>query len=339
MPRCCAVLSGVKNEGRMWGCAAALASRLGPGQFPLFLHLTSETHTAFLTLPAARARLNDFHGLHMAATPALRLKAQPPGSLLSISQRLRPSLRQRLPAWLAHRPSSLLATRLPTHTRPFSRPFMSSPPRPGSEEQQPKVTRSIGGEEWEALSPEAKIKWLLGDDADGKWGWVIYRCTYTPALDGQWEDFKRLVVEQTRKAVAESDAPEIADKLDWVFIEDPALEGASLDELKRRFRTWARAESPNWDIDNAPNGRGSRHTYFIQVDQDALSSGEVNIVRGWQDPLPPEEAFEETGEPVDNEDWMKIQRSMLAPYFYVEMDNDEFWYAHYRPPSHGVRLW
>jgi len=197
-------------------------------------------------------------------------------------------------------------------------------------------TRSIGREDWDALSAESKIKWLLGD-GDEKWGWVVYRSAYAPALaDSQWEDFKRRLEERTPRAVAQSDAPDIADRLDWVFVEDLALDGASLAELKHHFHTWARAECPGWDVGGAGSGRGSRYTYFVRFDADGLLNGEVNLVRGCEG----EEAAEEMGDDGDgNEDWMRIRESMLAPGFYVEMDNDESWYAHHRPPRQGVVKW
>ncbi|PGH02267.1 hypothetical protein AJ80_08892 [Polytolypa hystricis UAMH7299] len=264
----------------------------------------------------------------------LRLKVQPPRSLLSICKGLHPNLHHQ-PARLAHRPSGLLATRLPTHLSQFNRPFMSSQPRASSQE----TMRSIGME-WYELSTARKIQWDLGDSKDAKWGWVIYRCTYKPELDGYWESFKCFVNQKSRQEIAKSDAPEIAEKLDWVFVEDPELEGASREELKRRFRAWARTEQPNID---SPGGacRGSRYTYFIQVDEGALLSfnGHVNIVRGWQDPPPPEEAMDEFGEVIDNEDWMMMQASMIAPYFYIELDNDESWYVHYSAPPHGMCVW
>jgi hypothetical protein len=204
--------------------------------------------------------------------------------------------------------------------------------------------------EWYDLSPEGKIQWLLNSGAEDKWGWVIYRCTYKPELDGYWKEFKRRVEAESRKLIAESDAPGIAEKLDWVFVEDPELENASRDELKRRFREWARVKNPNCDIDNIRHGRGARYTYFIQVDEDALLSiadtpnnsrnqGHVNIVRAWQDLLPLDEATDQFGEAEDSADWMKMKVDMMDAEFYIELDDDEAWYTFYRPPPHQVCHW
>ncbi|RYP81112.1 hypothetical protein DL770_005975 [Monosporascus sp. CRB-9-2] len=221
---------------------------------------------------------------------------------------------------------------------------MSSPSRENSQEGPPSI-----GEDWYDLSAEGKIKWLL-DTGDSQWGWVIYRCTYKPELDVLWESLKRLIVEETRRSAAHSDAPGIIEKVDWRFIEDPELEGASRNELKRRFRAWARTEITSYDIDNTTDSRGSRYSYFIQIDEEALLSllndpnnltspasppclkrGHVKIVRAWED-------SDESGDAFDNEDWMKIQPNMIAPYFYIELDNDESWYTHYMPPPHGTAL-
>lgn len=221
---------------------------------------------------------------------------------------------------------------------------MSSPQHAGSHGPTKKI-----GMEWYDLSPEGKIQWLLNSGAEDKWGWVIYRCTYKPELDGHWKEFKRRIETQSRE-LRESDAPEIAEKLDWAFVEDPELENASRDELKHRFREWARAENPNCDIDNIRDGRGARYTYFIQVDEDALLSiahapnkprdlGHVNIVRAWHDSLPPKESTDQFDEAEDSEDWMKMQIDMMDAEFYTELDDDEAWYRFYCPPPHQVCHW
>lgn len=46
---------------------------------------------------------------------------------------------------------------------------------------------------------------------------------------------------------SQSDAPSIADRMDFVFVDDPALEGASVAELQRRFQACARADKPARD--------------------------------------------------------------------------------------------
>ena len=53
-----------------------------------------------------------------------------------------------------------------------------------------------------------------------KWGWVIYRTTYDD--DEGWTCFKQLITQQSLTNIAESKAPEIADSLEWMFVEDRA---------------------------------------------------------------------------------------------------------------------
>jgi hypothetical protein len=282
---------------------------------------------------------------------APRLQVQSPQSILSISKRLNPKHGLQQSTHLTDR--SLSAIYLPGR---FNRPFLSSPPQAISGEEPEEGPESIGME-WYELSAERKIQWLVGPGCDSKWGWLIYRCTYNPELSRHWESLTRLIDESTRRSVAQSDAPDIAEKLEWVFVEGPELEGASLEELKHKFRAWARSEAPNYDIDNTTLSRGSRHTYFIQVDEVALRSllndpenptntgtcvnldkGHVNIAWGWKNSDPAEETRDEFSE-VDNEDWMKMKASMIASYFYVDLDNDESWYTHYSPPPHGMCIW
>ena len=99
-----------------------------------------------------------------------------------------------------------------------------------------------------------------------KWGFVIYRCTYKN--DQDWARFKQLVHDRTKQLIAESDTPEIADSLEWTFVEERAtLDGASRPQLRERFNTWAEKayaiEQPRHsqlDFQNWPyTGQGTRH--------------------------------------------------------------------------------
>lgn len=280
----------------------------------------------------------------MASIPIqqLQLKAQLPRVLRTIGKKHSCSLYQQ-PARLKHRPNAILAACLPTQTYPSNRSFISS-----SSHKQP---RSIGME-WYDLSPARQIQWML-KSGDNKWGWVIYRCTYKSELQDPWEKFKNLVEYRIRKAIADSDAPDIAEKFELAWVEDSQLEGAPLSELKRRFREWARTETQhsNFDIGADPFGIGTRYSYFIQVDEKSLVSclreagvdlhgGHVNIVRGWADGLAPEEATDEFGDALDAEDWMKIPASEIMPSTYMEFDNDEMWYVNYtQPPNVCYPRW
>ncbi|KAH7316833.1 hypothetical protein B0I35DRAFT_264180 [Stachybotrys elegans] len=205
---------------------------------------------------------------------------------------------------------------------------------------------------WDNPSPERSIQRLLDAGDINKWGWIVYRTAYQPELDAAWAMLQRLVLENLHESIAESDAPEIADRMDWPFVAGPELEGASLDELKRRFRAWARADAPRGLGPYEPGiSRGSRYDFFVQADEEALrslvpdpgsthsallSSAHVNLVRGWVDPRQGEEATDANGEPVDNEDWMKIQLDVISTHYYIELGDDDAWYAYYRAPPDGI---
>lgn len=188
---------------------------------------------------------------------------------------------------------------------------MSSWVRPAPQEPQ--------GEDWEKLSPEAKIQWINRDD---RWGWVIYRCSYAKEFDGAWDDLKRRIQRGMRESIAKSDAPGIADTMDFIFVEDPALEGVSVEELRSRFQVWARDENlPDYDLDSTQGSRGSRYEFFLKVDGEGLWNGYVGLAQAWTD---------------SPEDWVKVRASAVAPGMYALLENPEVWYAYYRPPEMGI---
>jgi hypothetical protein len=200
----------------------------------------------------------------------------------------------------------------------------------GQEKPEPQF---FSGEDWEKLSPEAKIQWA-GDD---KWGWVVYRCSYAKEFDGPWNDLKRRIQRDLRNSILESDAPGIVENMDFIFVEDPGLENASIDELQRRFQAWARENNTlGDDLDNPYGNRGSRHGFFLRVDGEGLWNGYVGLVQGW--PSPQEPVIEDGIEyPEDREDWMKLDVRHIEPYVYETLDNDENWHIYRSPPEFGPR--
>ncbi len=149
--------------------------------------------------------------------------------------------------------------------------------------------------------------------------------------------------------------PEVANSLEWTFVSDPTtLDGASRDQLRRRFRAWAadakRTEQPRAaDHDKDWNGlRSQRYTYFVQVDEEALRSvvdadpsdhsdvGWVNLVRADEEMdfgrRPKEEEDVEEAE-AEDEGWMMIAAHMLGPDFYDAIGQmPEGWYGFYSAP-------
>lgn len=213
-------------------------------------------------------------------------------------------------------------------------------------------------------SPESKIRDWLRRIKHDKWGWVIYRCTYGD--DAAWARFKRIIEQRSRREIAESDTPEVADSLEWTFVEDAStLDGASRDQLRARFRAWvpgaARTEQPR--SEDRFVKRNPRYGLFIQVDEDVLRSvvpapgqppleddwwdeGWVNLVDADWRPLSelfPDEVVDDGDvyEPIDgcteeNVGWVRIVPSMVSSRFYVESP-DGFtgdWYPVFkRPPE------
>ncbi|CCF36848.1 hypothetical protein CH063_01579 [Colletotrichum higginsianum] len=161
---------------------------------------------------------------------------------------------------------------------------MSSPVRSASEPSDE--------EEHCEPSPESNIR----ECGYEKWGFVIYRTTYDGSSARPWEDFKDGVLINARSSILKSDAPEILDTMDFFFVEDIALEGASVEDLQRRFRAWVEGEdmvpfemSDGNDKVYVP--RGARHEFFIKVNDVGLRASYVSLVRGFPE-VPTEEGRE-----------------------------------------------
>jgi hypothetical protein len=180
--------------------------------------------------------------------------------------------------------------------------------------------QSISSKHWEDLSPEAQIQ-----ECGGKWGWVIYRCSYAKEFDSGWDGLKRHIQGMRESIINESDAPSVAETMDFIFVEDPALEGASIEELQHRFQAWAREDTAGiFDVDSDALGtRGSRYEFFLRADDEGLRNGYVGLVQGW---------------PCDPgwDDWMKISVGGISTWVYMLLDNPEMWYPYYKPPEFGV---
>jgi hypothetical protein len=215
-------------------------------------------------------------------------------------------------------------------------------------------------------SSECIVHNTLKSLGHSKWGWVIYRCTYND--DEAWDRFKQLIDQYSREAIAKSDTPEVAESLEWTFVEDRhSLDGVSRDQLRARFKAWkAKAfavEQPRVKDQLNPDFGIPRYTYFIQVDEEALRSvidevsepnptpwydceGHVNLVYADWKPMSEwrSECGVETGaedddeehEPIDGcceEDvgWMKITAQMVDVEFYEAMGGPpDIWYVFYQ---------
>ncbi|KAL2076213.1 hypothetical protein VTL71DRAFT_1156 [Oculimacula yallundae] len=72
-----------------------------------------------------------------------------------------------------------------------------------------------------------------------KFGFVIYRCTYSD--DVAWKKLLTLIKEEAQTHIEELGPGRnwLGSHLEWTVIEDPILDGASHDEVKMRFDKWA----------------------------------------------------------------------------------------------------
>ncbi|OHW99355.1 hypothetical protein CSPAE12_01941 [Colletotrichum incanum] len=177
-------------------------------------------------------------------------------------------------------------------------------------------------EDYSEPSPESNIK----DCEYKKWGFVIYRTTYDDASARPWVAFKDRVLSNLRKSILESDAPEILDNMDIVFVDDPALEGASVGNLQRRFRAWVQEENTVSFETSGGSGnnrghvpRGARHEFFIMVDDVGLHASYVSLVRGF-----PEDPAEEGRE------HLKVWHHAIGTELYDELgDPNAAWTGRY----------
>jgi hypothetical protein len=212
-------------------------------------------------------------------------------------------------------------------------------------------------------SPQRIVLNTLEELKHDKWGFVIYRCTYQD--DEGWDRFKQIVHERTQNSIQKSDAPEVAASLEWTFVEDATLDGASKSQLRERFNHWAAqafiTEQPRAQADAQqdpdPTFGIPRYNYFIHVDEEALQSvlaapvrdpygkGFVNFVDSRWKPMGSERYGEvEDEEKLDlidgcteeNIGWMKIASVMID----TELYDAAFtfpgggWYVYYqRPPE------
>lgn len=179
-----------------------------------------------------------------------------------------------------------------------------------------------------------------------RWGWVFYRTAYGD--DEAWLRFKNFLAKETRKALEESNAPELANSLEWTFIEDRALlEGASKDKLRLHFRSWAERaitiENPRFDRARPFSDFNlARYSYFIEVDEEALRSignfgSSVNFIRANWEPDPDSEDDYEPVQGCKEEDvgWILLSQQMMVveSLDYFDAPGDA-WYTFYVRPPH-----
>jgi hypothetical protein len=192
-----------------------------------------------------------------------------------------------------------------------------------------------------------------------KWGWLIYRCTYTS--DAAWSRFRSTFESQSRAQIAASDAIDIADRLEWTWVEDAAsLDGISTVALRERFRAWAADDVARQALEKYDPTTIARYSYFAKVDEEVMRNMDgflaldshwakgdlVNFVDAdWE----PDSIREEDEEPDDFEEiegcteedvgWMRVSPIMIFTAFYETLNGDNMaWEIFYNRPLHIV-LW
>jgi hypothetical protein len=209
-------------------------------------------------------------------------------------------------------------------------------------------------------SPQRAIRSDLTVLPVDKWGWVIYRCSYAAANEAIWARFRSHVETYSREEIAASDAPEIADRLEWTWVEDSTLDFASPAALREKFRAWAAKEVERQPGDYSPEVI-PRYNFFIVVDDEAMRSLDepddlgmpwprnafVKFVDADWEPSSPDdaeqedefggsEAFEPIGGCTENDiGWMRIAPHMVNTDFYDDWCGDlNLWTVFYkRPPK------
>ncbi|CRK44855.1 hypothetical protein BN1723_016416 [Verticillium longisporum] len=152
-----------------------------------------------------------------------------------------------------------------------------------------------GEEDWENLSSEGDLLRQMG--------WVVYSCSCAKEFDAAREDLKRRIRHRLSASNAET--------MDSVFVEDPALEDATVVELRRRFQARARQDAGEaYNMDRRLGSRDARHEFFPGVDGEAPWNGNVGLVGAGT--------------------------SAVCPEVYAQLEHPEAWYAYYRPPENGV---
>jgi hypothetical protein len=192
-----------------------------------------------------------------------------------------------------------------------------------------------------------------------KWGWVIYRTTYDD--DEAWTRFRARVEEESRADVAQTDAPEIVEQLEWTWVEDrESLDGVSREELRERFRGWVDGEMARIRGESGGETLGfdpaavPRYAFFVQIDEEALRSvaeswdaegAHVKFVdANWRpkelSDVEEERLTEEAYDEIDgcqehNVGWMRIVPYMLNAEFYDAWCGVvDSWHVFYkRPPG------
>ena len=200
-----------------------------------------------------------------------------------------------------------------------------------------------------------------------KWGWHIYRCTYSS--DDDWSAFMEKLRTTTQSTIEfyGGTCRAVAKQHIFTVVEDrERLENATKSDVRSMFRDWvnspeAAAEQPDakTSLSVAPM---ARYLYCMHVDEESLRSvlddskdWHINIInRSWI-PWEEEESDREDYDNDDEEDddeaylppeiegcteedvgWTKASKGILL-CSYIDLCEPSFWYIYYsRPPLRAI---
>jgi len=217
-----------------------------------------------------------------------------------------------------------------------------------------------------------------------KWGFAVFRTAYDGrATDEAWDGLKESIMASCRKEfgwyekyVPEEDKPEgvlaeVEARMDFVFFSDPdSLAGASVDDVRRKFRAWAVDDSQSDEhavplrpkgaenklTDEEKNSYASglasdspRHRFFFLLDLDVSTHVRVQLVQA-----DPQMDFDECDggmrdvwnakEEITEEDEDGVTRvpcsvDAIGPALYRDLMNPENFYHHYArgPPGSTIK--
>jgi hypothetical protein len=206
---------------------------------------------------------------------------------------------------------------------------------------------------------------LLKQAGHEKWGWHIYRCTYSS--DDDRSEFMKRLKSLTQRMIDSGGGTynAVAKQLVWTVVEDCSrLENATKSDVRRMFRDWvngpeAAAEQPNAKF-TPSTALMSRYLYCVHVDEKSLRSvlddshdWHVNLVsRRWvsEEEHSDAEEFDDDEDVPDEEQeayilpeiegcveedvgWTKASEGILVGR-YVSLCDPNFWCIYYSRPPH-----
>ncbi|CAJ2502251.1 Uu.00g096450.m01.CDS01 [Anthostomella pinea] len=127
-------------------------------------------------------------------------------------------------------------------------------------------------EDWYLGSPmRSTIRYMLETGYE-QWGFLIYRCTYGD--DDAWDSYMAYLREEVHSDLDHSGCDVLLEQYArWTVVEDESLlDGASKDQVRRRFVAWRDRHSDSVFQWPPPRARQPRFAYCLYVDQKCLDT-------------------------------------------------------------------